>query len=300
MTIRNGSSLDALVKAPWWVGLSSAAIIFIAGELVGRMSFGELIPLEKPLALILKLLAAIPALCGLISLIAGLDKAELSARTASPAAIKGVSWKDFMFLIGEYYRRRGYSVFEMGGDSPNGDFDLLAQKRMEKLVVQCKHWKALKVDAKIVREACGVMADAAASGAVLITSGDFTQPAIELSRGKPVELIDGPKLAKLIEEVKAPAPKPAVHAKSRAVLIPTEPPPLKKKGDDRKFMPPKMRAELETKDEPRPFADAHPVCPHCKTRLVLRAARGGPDVGSKFWGCPNYPECTHTETFTSN
>lgn len=300
MTIRNGSSLDALVKAPWWVGLSSAAIIFIAGEIVGRMSFGELIPLEKPLAMILKLLAAIPALCGLISLIAGLDRGELSANTNSPEALKGMDWKDFMFLIGEHYRRRGYSVFEMGGNSPDGDFDLLAQKKTEKLVIQCKYWKASRVDAKTVREVHSVMEDAAASGAVLITSGEFAQPAVELARGKPVELIDGPKLAKLIEEAEAPAPKPVMHAKSRAVLIPAKPPRPGRKGDDRKFMPPEMRAELETRDEPRPFADAHPVCPHCKTRLVLRAARGGSAPGSKFWGCPNYPKCIHTEPFTSN
>ncbi|MDO8804640.1 MAG: restriction endonuclease [Elusimicrobiota bacterium] len=300
MTIRNGRSLDALVKAPWWVGLSSAAIIFIAGEVVGRMSFGGLIPLERPFSMILKLLAAIPALCGLISLIAGIDKGDLSNKTASPEVIKGLSWKDFKLLVGEYYRRRGYSVFEIEGEPSDSGFDLLAQKKREKLVVQCKQWKAFKVDVKTVKEIYRVMGDAAASGAVLITSGDFTRPAADFAQGKPIELIDGPKLEKLIAEAKAAAPKPAIPARSRAVLIPTEPPPLNRRADDRKFMPPGMRAELEAKDEPRSFSDDHPVCPHCKIRLVLRSTRQGPAPGSRFWGCPNHPKCTHTETFASN
>ena len=80
------------------------------------------------------------------------------------------------------------------------------------------------MDVKIARELYGVMVDATASGAVLITSGSFTQPAMDFVRDKPIELIDGPKLAKLLSEAKAAAQEPAIPAKSRAVLIPTEPP----------------------------------------------------------------------------
>jgi restriction system protein len=35
-----------------------------------------------------------------------------------------------------------------------------------------------------------------------------------------------------------------------------------------------------------------PICPRCGKRMVVRIARNGPDTGSKFWGCANYPRCT--------
>ena len=34
-----------------------------------------------------------------------------------------------------------------------------------------------------------------------------------------------------------------------------------------------------------------PACPNCGSQMVLRTAKKGTNVGEKFWGCPNYPEC---------
>ncbi|MDT8287646.1 MAG: NERD domain-containing protein, partial [Elusimicrobiales bacterium] len=84
----------------------------------------------------------------------------------------------------------------------------------------------------------------------------------------------------------------------RAVLIPTEPPPLSKEERDRKYMPPAMRAELEARE--KDFTDAHPVCPHCNKPLVLRVSNRPPDEGKRFWGCPGYPACRHTAPFLEN
>lgn len=39
----------------------------------------------------------------------------------------------------------------------------------------------------------------------------------------------------------------------------------------------------------------HPICPSCGKQMVLRTARKGDTVGSKFWGCPNFPECRVTK-----
>lgn len=36
---------------------------------------------------------------------------------------------------------------------------------------------------------------------------------------------------------------------------------------------------------------AEPICPKCGERMVLREARRGKNVGSKFWGCPQFPRC---------
>jgi hypothetical protein len=93
----------------------------------------------------------------------------------------------------------------------------------------------------------------------------------------------------------APSPMPAQPMKSRAVLIPTEPPPLSKEERDRKYMPPAMLGALEAQE--KAFTDAHPVCPHCNKPLVLRVYGKGPDAGKRFWGCHNYPVCRHTAAF---
>ncbi|KAB7711036.1 nuclease, partial [Plesiomonas shigelloides] len=33
------------------------------------------------------------------------------------------------------------------------------------------------------------------------------------------------------------------------------------------------------------------VCPKCGSALILRESRRGKNVGSKFWGCSQYPKC---------
>jgi len=57
-------------------------------------------------------------------------------------------------------------------------------------------------------------------------------------------------------------------------------------------VPPGIQAELDARA--RALAAGDPVCPECKGRMVLRIAQSGPEAGSKFWGCPNYPKCRAT------
>jgi len=41
-------------------------------------------------------------------------------------------------------------------------------------------------------------------------------------------------------------------------------------------------------------AAEQPLCPQCNTPMVLRTSSRGPNQGSRFWGCPNYPRCRGT------
>ena len=36
------------------------------------------------------------------------------------------------------------------------------------------------------------------------------------------------------------------------------------------------------------------ACPRCGADLVLRTAKKGPNAGSQFYGCSNYPKCRYT------
>lgn len=34
-----------------------------------------------------------------------------------------------------------------------------------------------------------------------------------------------------------------------------------------------------------------PLCPECKIPMVRRVVSKGPNLGKKFYDCPNYPKC---------
>jgi restriction system protein len=116
-------------------------------------------------------------------------------------SLRTITWRVFEELVGEVYRRKGYSVTEYGGGGPDGGVDLVLKKGGERIFVQCKHWK-MDVGVKIARELYGVMTAEHATGGIIISSGKFTQEAIDFIKGKPLEMVDGAKLSEMISQVK--------------------------------------------------------------------------------------------------
>ena len=56
-------------------------------------------------------------------------------------------------------------------------------------------------------------------------------------------------------------------------------------------------SSLTTRDHVRSLRERHSsttVCPKCGSNLVERTARKGPNAGSQFLGCENYPRCRFT------
>lgn len=56
-------------------------------------------------------------------------------------------------------------------------------------------------------------------------------------------------------------------------------------------------SSLTTRDHVRSLRERHSsttVCPKCGSNLVERTARKGPNAGSTFLGCGNYPRCRFT------
>jgi predicted RNA-binding Zn-ribbon protein involved in translation (DUF1610 family)/very-short-patch-repair endonuclease len=37
--------------------------------------------------------------------------------------------------------------------------------------------------------------------------------------------------------------------------------------------------------------DSNPSCPKCGSKMILRTAKSGANVGGQFWGCSNFPRC---------
>ncbi|WP_175405041.1 restriction endonuclease [Salinimonas lutimaris] len=134
--------------------------------------------------------------------IRGRRKMQRRYKRQSLSAIKALHWRQFEQLVADTYRRQGYQVRE-GDSGADGGIDLTLYKGKEVVLVQCKQWKSRKVGVSIVREMFGILAASNASQFVIVTSGEFTQQARDFASGKPVTLINGAQLTRIVSKTRA-------------------------------------------------------------------------------------------------
>jgi len=180
----------------------------------------------------------------------------LEAQT-SIDSIRELPWKRFEDLLGEAYRRQGYKVEETLGGGADGGVDLVLRQNGQVILVQCKRWKGKPVPVQTVRELYGVLHDRQASAVKLVATTSFTSEAIAFANGKPIELVDADAVLTLLQGVQTSGRMAATTKHSQLERL-------------------------------------KPDCPQCGSEMVERTAKKGPNVGSKFWGCPNFPKCRGT------
>jgi len=257
-------------KLPWWLGVALAVVAYL---LLHPFSVMEIVApsgvagmgtvagkqLYKTLAMISQYLFPAAFLVGaLISVLSRRKRERLlndTAENREADALNGMSWQEFEMLVGEAYRRQGFNVRELGGGGADGGVDLVLTKNDQTVFVQCNQWKTFKVGVKVVRELYGVMAAQKAQGGVVVTSGVFTQEAKDFADGKNIALMDGEKLRRVIDSVRA---KPA----------------------DAQPVPPAIQTD-----------DTSPACSKCGGAMIKRLAKQGGNAGRTFWGCASYPRC---------
>ena len=218
MARRNKSSpIEDLMKAPWWISAILAVISYLGLKfLVPSILQDRAGLLSQVLAKAAPSLAALVPLVfvftGIISVILSVikrkkedenagRKRKLFERQKSLPDISALKWREFEEFIGEAYKGQGYQVEERGGNEPDGGIDLILRKKGEMVLVQCKkHWEAEQVGVKIVRELYGVVAAEGATKGIVVTTGYFTRDAEIFAHGKPLLLIHGNELSRLIEE----------------------------------------------------------------------------------------------------
>jgi len=128
------------------------------------------------------------------------------------------------------------------------------------ILVHSKAWDAYRVGIKAARELRSAMASANAGEGVLVTSGRFTQEAIDFARKENIQLIDGEDLLAKI-----------------AALVPEKALALLKFATQGDFLT--------------------PTCPNCSIKMLSRKSTR---EGRSFWGCRNYPSCKHTFTASAD
>ncbi|MEN1928438.1 restriction endonuclease [Luteimonas sp. MJ250] len=118
-------------------------------------------------------------------------------------ALAGEDWARVERLLADYYRGQSYAVEHCGTGGRaarfDGGVDLRLRRDGETILVQCKHWNAYQVPHNAVHQLLGIMVNEQATGAIVVTSGEFTRAAIEAAtRHGHVQLVDGDDLRRML------------------------------------------------------------------------------------------------------
>lgn len=252
--------LRDLARLPWWFSAALAILSFVGLRWVAPAltetshqpvaAIGQAAPKLAWISCVF--LLAIP-----FSIASAARRRRQVVQQVSLDRIRSMEWRQFERLVGEAYRRKGYRVVDRGGTGADGGVDVELRTKDKKIVVQCKRWRTRAVGVVPVRELYGAMVGEEAHAAIFVTSGRFTPEAIEFALEKPITLMDGEALLKL--------------------LLEGAPPGARSNGSE---------TPVVTNSE-------GPVtCPQCASAMVRRVARRG--TGGEFWGCSQFPECRGT------
>jgi len=258
---RNESFGEILLKSPWWVSAMLGVFAFAGLRWGLRAWWGDnkvFQPFESVAANFAPVAALFFGLLAGLSFWLGKRRQTLVDQQTSLESLRAVPWKEFEFLVAEAYRRQGYEVNFSLGKGADGGVDLVLRKSGRTSQVQCKQWNVFSVGAPVIREMFGLLTAEQADEAIIVTSGKFTSEAECFAQGKPIKLVDGPRLLGLVKQVQSLMP-----TSNNLTTAATEP-------------------------------DETPFCPACGKVMVPRTARRGINAGNKFWGCPDYPGCKST------
>lgn len=270
--------LTITAALPWWIGVILAATAYVAlhhyatlevstnNVVLGQAGHMVIDQLGKSLAYYGQYILPALFFIGALASFFGRSKRKNLVKTVthdtSGNMLREMAWKDFELLVGEIFRMQGYSAVETGCGA-DGGIDLILKKDNELFLVQCKQWRAYKVSVNVVRELLGVMVTKGAAGGFVVTSGVFTTEAQSFAKGQNIDLIDGVRLARMIE---------------------------KNTEDNSNQTANKLMASLKTLPETE-MSTLVPNCPKCGQSMVKRIAQKGANAGNSFWGCSGFPKC---------
>ena len=190
MARRRESLFDTLLVLPWWVAVALGALGY-----AGIILFLPLLWTDQMLAQVAAGLRPIAPIWLGLCLIAAAGSAMRSFfvsrkldRQRGVDDIRALSWRQFESIVGEAFRRQGYSVLENAVDGADGGIDLSLRRDGEQFVVQCKQWKQRTVGVKPVRELAGVIAGTDAVRGFFVTSGTYTEEARRFAKSVGINL----------------------------------------------------------------------------------------------------------------
>ncbi len=110
--------------------------------------------------------------------------------------IDKISPANFERLVGSGFVKMGYGVQHRGCPS-DGGIDLYCTRPGEVVIVQCKHYHG-KIGVSAIRDFYGTLIHNHAAVGYFVTTGKYTDSAIEWAKGKPIRLIARSQIADLL------------------------------------------------------------------------------------------------------
>ena len=129
--------------------------------------------------------------------------------------LRRLNSKEFEWLVGEVFRREGWTVRETGHDDrPDGNIDLELVRGGQRSIVQCKRWTSQSVSVDEIRKFLGTLMRERLPGSagIFVTLSDFTEQARREAHQSEIVLVDNVQLFTLIEKVRRTEPCPRCNA----------------------------------------------------------------------------------------
>jgi len=172
--------------------------------------------------------------------------------------LKELNDAEFEKLVSLIFKQRGYSIVENNEQNYDG-VDVVLRIDNKDTFVQYRHWREHHIDVAPLEELCAIMKAESVNHGIVITTGIFTDDALEAAQGKKLMLINGVDLSLMVNVLSA--------AKEAGTL------------------------ETEIEEEKQEMPEIEPLCPICSQKMILRTAKKGKNAGNTFWGCSQYPNC---------
>jgi len=200
MARRRQSGLDLTRSLPWPLALA-LGFLAIAGFLAPNAATPAVVPVlpDGSTATIDWAALALGGIGSLLVFLASRDRKHVMAAQPGIEGLRALSSAEFTTLVGAALRRNGYAV-EPIADSDDADLILRKDDRTE--FARCQQWRTREIDAAQVRAMWDQTLGRGADAAKIIGTGDFTPMAAAFAAGKPIELINGARLVKMIRDVK--------------------------------------------------------------------------------------------------
>jgi len=197
---------DFLAQIPWWISVSLSASFYLffqygipffenQGALVNEahLSLG---PVFAPV-IALALLA--PAT---FSIFKSNKQRKLQELREDIKEIQELSWPELKDMVANAYAKAGYMIMDNGPFTSDPSIDLVMRKSANLYLLQSRYWRNRKVSLREVKKLSALMHEKQASGIFLLTTGIFTKNARRYAFGRPINLIDGIQLVKLLNSIK--------------------------------------------------------------------------------------------------
>jgi restriction system protein len=193
LKMNENSIFAVLLRSSWLISAGIGAALFTATRLLVPAEYG-----------LYAFFVALPFM--VIAVVAGwrqlrAPSAESVARTLD--ALRAMSWGEFSAVVGEGFRRDGYTVAPIA--STGADFELVKSGRTT--LVGCKRWKVARTGIEPLKDLDAARSAREAHDCIYLATGEVTETARAYALEKNIRVLSGAELVKLLPRVKSPAQK---------------------------------------------------------------------------------------------